>query len=92
MVWQPPRMALLAGAVASVLALTARADDQPKAAAPAAPAPVAAPAPMAPGGDGCCGPQFRTVCVTEWVPETYTGTRTVYKAEQRQETYTAYRC
>src|SRR5436190_23770514 len=86
MVWQHPRIALLAGAVASVLALSARADDQPTAAAPAAPPPAAAPA-----GDPC-GPQFRTVCVTEWVPETYQCTRTVYKTETRQETYTAFKC
>src|SRR6516165_3612298 len=88
MVWQHSRIALLAGAVASVLALSARADDQPKAAAPAAPAPTAA----APAGDPCAPQQFRTICVTEWVPETYQCTRTVYKTEQRQETYTAYKC
>lgn len=39
-----------------------------------------------------CAPKCRTVCVNEWVPETYTTTRTVYKTECRQEAYTAYRC
>jgi hypothetical protein len=39
-----------------------------------------------------CAPQYRTVCVKEWVPETYQSTCTVYKTECRTETYTAYRC
>jgi hypothetical protein len=49
-------------------------------------------------GDCCspapaeCGPQFRTVCVNEWVPETYQTTRTVYKTEYKTENFTAYRC
>src|ERR1700730_6522813 len=42
----------------------------------------------------CCAPApcTRTVCVTEWVPEQYQTTRTVYKTECRQEAYTAYKC
>jgi len=43
----------------------------------------------------CCAPAApctRTVCCTEWVPETYQCTRTVYRTECRQENYTAYRC
>jgi hypothetical protein len=47
-------------------------------------------------GDDCapapCAPQYRTVCVKEWVPEQYASTRTVYKTEYRTETFTAYRC
>jgi hypothetical protein len=39
-----------------------------------------------------CAPAFRTVCVTEWVPQAYTVTRTAYRTECRQEAYTAYRC
>ena len=39
-----------------------------------------------------CAPAFRTVTVNEWVPEQYQATRTVYKKESHQETYTAYRC
>src|SRR5262249_39190104 len=39
-----------------------------------------------------CAPQFRTVCVTEWVPQPYQCTRTSYRTECKQETYTAYRC
>jgi hypothetical protein len=39
-----------------------------------------------------CAPQYRTVCVKEWVPEHYQATRTVYKVECRTEKYTAYRC
>jgi len=51
------------------------------------------------GGDcgGCgesgnpCGPVFKTVAVTEWVPENYETTRTVLKTVCATETYTAYR-
>ena len=39
-----------------------------------------------------CAPTMRTVRVKEWVPEKYETTRTVYRTEQRQENYTAYRC
>src|SRR4051794_25123668 len=39
-----------------------------------------------------CAPQYRTVCVKEWVPENYQTTRTVYSTECKTETYTAYRC
>jgi hypothetical protein len=46
-------------------------------------APAAAPAP--------CAPAYRTVCVKEWVPETYPCTRTVYKTEYKHEAYTAYK-
>jgi len=45
--------------------------------------------------DDCCAPAApctRTVCCTEWVPETYPCTRTVYRTECKQEAYTAYRC
>jgi hypothetical protein len=42
--------------------------------------------------DDCAAPATRTVCCTEWVPETYQGTRTVYKTECKEEKYTAYRC
>jgi hypothetical protein len=34
---------------------------------------------------------MKTICVTEWVPEHYQTTRTVYKTECVQEKYTAYR-
>jgi hypothetical protein len=39
-----------------------------------------------------CAPQVQTVTCTEWVPETYQTTRTVYRQEYKQESYTAYRC
>lgn len=45
--------------------------------------------------DDCCAPApcaTRKVCCTEWVPEQYQCTRTVYRTESHQETYTAYRC
>src|SRR4051794_14315549 len=57
--------------------------------APYAP-PVAAPAPV--GGDSCappvaesCAPAFRTVCVTEYVPQNTVETRTVYRTVCTQE-------
>jgi hypothetical protein len=37
-------------------------------------------------------PATQTVTCTEWVPEQKQCTRTVYKTEYKQETYTAYRC
>jgi hypothetical protein len=79
MIWQQMRVALLAGSLVAATALTARAEDAPK------------PAPAAPAADPCA-PQYRTVCVNEWVPETYQTTRTVYERVCRQEKYTAYRC
>jgi hypothetical protein len=42
--------------------------------------------------DDCCAPCTHKVCCTEWVPEQYQCTRTTYKTEYKQETYTAYRC
>ena len=68
MIRQQMRVALLAGSIVAATALAARAQDAPK---PADPAPAADP----------CAPQYRTVCVKEWVPETYTTTRTVYTRE-----------
>jgi len=38
-----------------------------------------------------CAPTFRTITVTEWVPETYESTRTVYKTQYVTETYTAFK-
>jgi hypothetical protein len=50
-------------------------------------------------GDGCCpppcapaAPQFRTVYVTQCVPETYQERRTVLVPQTQTQTYTAYRC
>jgi hypothetical protein len=40
----------------------------------------------------CCAPCTTKVCCTEWVPEKYETTRTVYKTEYKQEAYTAYKC
>src|SRR5262249_21089775 len=37
-------------------------------------------------------PAMQTVTCTEWVPQNYTTTRTCYRYECKQETYTAYRC
>ncbi|MBY0231693.1 MAG: hypothetical protein K2W96_20600 [Gemmataceae bacterium] len=58
----------------------------PVASAPVASGPVASSAPA-----GGCGPVYTTVTVYEQVPETYTATRTVYRTEHVNETYTAYR-
>jgi hypothetical protein len=40
---------------------------------------------------GCAAP-CAPVCCTEWVREAYPVTRTCYRTEYKQETYTAYRC
>jgi hypothetical protein len=107
MVWQHIRFALLAGALASTLTVCVRADEfqttddkkdtkltddkkdgkvAPKVEAiPAAPKEAAAPA------ASCCGTTTRKIMVEEWVPETYTAMRTVYRTESRQENYTAYK-
>jgi hypothetical protein len=78
MVWQQVRNALLGLAFTAAAAVAAHAEE-------AAPHAAGAPAPAV------SAPQYRTVSVTEWVPETYPCTRTVHKMECRQETYTAYR-
>lgn len=70
------RIHVLVLAGLTALAGTARADHG--CCAPACPPP--------------CGPVMKTVCCTEWVPEQYQATRTVYKTECREEAYTAYRC
>lgn len=48
-------------------------------------------APVASSSSGACPPGMTTITVYERVPETYTATRTVYKTEYVDETYTAYR-
>ena len=48
--------------------------------------------PPKPAAADPCAPQYRTVCVKEWVPETYQATRIVYDRVSREEKYTAYRC
>lgn len=42
-------------------------------------------------GSPCAAPSYKTVCVTEWVPEYYKTTRTSYKKECVSECYTAYK-
>src|SRR5438309_1304639 len=79
MIRQQIRVALLASSLVAATAVTARADDAPQHAA------------AAPAADGCA-PQYRTVCVKEWVPETYQATKTVYERVCKEEKYTAYRC
>jgi hypothetical protein len=71
---------MLAGVVLAATAVTVRAEEDPK------------PAPGATAPADCCAPTFRTVCVNEWRPETYTTTRTVYDRVCTPEKYTAYRC
>ncbi len=78
MIRQQICVALLAGSLVAATALTARAED-PK------------PAPAAAAVDPCA-PQYRTVCVKEWVPEKYDTTKTVYERVCREEKFTAYRC
>lgn len=82
MFWQSVRFALVAGLCLAGTAVSVRADD---ADAPTKEAP-AAPAKEAPAAPATC-----KVRVHEWVPEHYEATRTCYRMEQREETYTAYK-
>jgi hypothetical protein len=70
------RKAALLGAVLAATAAPARAEHGDCAPPPCAPA----------------APQFRTVYVTECVPETYQTKRVVMVPQTRVEKYTAYRC
>jgi hypothetical protein len=79
MIRQQIRVALLTGSLVAATALAARAEN------------ACQPAPAAPAAQPCA-PPFRTVCVTERVPETYQTTRIVYDRVCREERYTAYRC
>ena len=78
----PVRKAGLVGAVLAACVSPARADHH----TPCPPGPGAPAAPAAPA------PAFRTVLVTECVPETYQARRVSYRAETRVEKYTAHRC
>ena len=69
---------LISGLLAGVAMLAASGAAQ-ACACPCAAAPVEA------------APCYRTITVTEWVPQTYETTRTVYKTQYVNETYTAYR-
>lgn len=95
MVSRTLRMALLVGAVTAAVVSPARAYHlapccydscgAPPACAPAQAAPCApAAAPAA--------PQYRTITVTECVPETYTVKRTCYKYECRTEMVNSFKC
>jgi len=90
MLFKRVRLALLVCSLVAVAALTVRADDKaPDKKPEAIPAPAAA-AP-APAASSDCGPTYKTVCVTEYVPESYTATRTVYKTECVPQKYTTYK-
>jgi hypothetical protein len=78
MLWQRARFALLAGVCLAGTTVPVRADD-----APAAPIDGIASVPA---------PAACKVQVTEWVPEPYKCLRTCYRMEEREETYTAFRC
>src|SRR5687767_3280593 len=74
------RRALLVGTVLAVMAAQVNASAGPCGDCGGAPAPAAG-----------CGPAMKTITVTEWVPEHYQATRTVYRTEHVTEKYTAYR-
>lgn len=82
MMWKRSRIGLLACGVLAALTVSVRAGDC-----------CGTPAPVTGDCGAPCAPvvQYRTVCVTEWVPEYYQTTRTVLKAETVAEKYTAYR-
>src|ERR1051326_3634848 len=75
MVWQRICMTMLAGAMASMLALPLRGDDlkkdDPKEQVPA------------PKGADGCGDNYRTIHTWEWVPETHMVKKTCYRHECR---------
>jgi len=76
MLFKRLRIALLVCSLVAFAGLTVRADDKAAddKAPEKAPEKIGAPTP-APAAAGDCGaPAYKTVCVTEWVPETYTGT------------------
>ena len=101
MIWRI-RIALLTSVVMASAFCAVRADDKPvddkdkkdtpaeKKAEPIAP-PATPPTAMPSAGASDCGGGYRTICVTEWVPECYKTTRTVYKTECVPEKYTAYK-
>lgn len=84
MIWQRARFALLASVVLAAAAVSARAENLTP--VPAGGGPVAS----TPTGD-CGAPATQSICVTEWVPQNYTSTVTVYKTVCVPETFTAYR-
>jgi len=84
MLFKRVRIALLVCSFVAVAALTVQADDKaPDKKPEPIPAPAAAPTPAP-------APAMKTICVTEWVPENYTATRTVYKKECVPEKFTCY--
>ncbi len=84
MYWQRARLALLANLVLAAAALSARAEELNPVPAPAAGS--AVPAVAAP-----CAPAMQSICVTEWVPQNFTTTQTVYKTVCVPQTFTAYK-
>jgi hypothetical protein len=83
--------ALLAGVLFAATTLTVRAQDEKMKAPEMVPAPAAAAAPAAsPCGSPCV--TYKTICCTEWVPETCIVEKHTTKVEYKQECYTAYKC
>src|SRR5438874_12863943 len=80
MVWQRICMTMLAGAVASMLALPLRADDLKKDDKEQVPPPKGS---VGRTDGGCCDQQYRTVTCYEWVPETHMVKKTCYRHECR---------
>jgi hypothetical protein len=84
MLLKPVRASFLIGLVAAVAAAPAHASHHGR---DCCETPCAAPC-AAPGAPAA----VQTITCTEWVPETYKTTRTCYRYECRQQTYTCYRC
>jgi hypothetical protein len=86
MIWQRSHLALLANIVLAAAAVTASGQN-------VTPVPATGgegPKPFA-AGNSCCAPPMQSVCVTQWVPQNYTTTVTVYKTVCVPQTYTAYK-
>ena len=88
MVSRTLRMALLVGAVTAAVVSPARADHP---SAPCGSEPCGAPA-CAPAACAPAAPTYKTITVTECVPETYTVTKTAYKTECRTELVDGFKC
>jgi hypothetical protein len=96
MIWQRVRIALLASVVAMAAALPIARPAKALAGdcgncGPAVISGQGAGTGSTSAAPGTAGPAYRTVTVTEMVPEYYNTTRTVNRTQQVQEKYTAYR-
>jgi len=93
MVSRTLRIALMVGAVTAAVVSPAQAGRRGSCCEPCgAPPACCAPAPTTGCAPAPAAPQYRTITVTECVPETYTVKRTAYKYECRTELVDSFKC